>query len=242
MKQICLLGYILCLLSCAGTQDKEFKQFKKTFIELRKEQFPKWASYKGDNNYHHVLSIPNKSKYESDLSFYTTQLNKANEFREDKLDSLNQLSLNDIKQFLNKRIKDINTNKQYEWDPSYYNVAGELKWLLASNYAPLPTRLKAISQKLDKTDLYYEAAKSNLQQVSIKSTLLAIDKHIKGFQFLNGELRDSLKSVTITPIEKKELEVNIQKAKYAIKDYLAFCESLKFEYEDKDSQMTFRDE
>lgn len=242
MKRILFAFFILSFIACNGAQDQKFVQFEKAFMTAKKQQFPTWAARNGDQDYQHILRIPNKEQHQSDIDFYQNQLKQLNTFQSNRLDSINQNRLDTIKHFLEDGLENLTLTKEHEWNPSYYNIANDTKWLLTQHVSPINNRLTAIEKRLKNTQAYYEAAKANIKQASIKHTVSAIEQHKDVFQFLTGTLLDSLAQSQLNKIEQQTFEKTVKDASFAVKDYIAFCESLKFEFEDKDSKMKFRDE
>ena len=84
-------------------------------------------------------------------------------------------------------------------------------------------------------------AKTNLKKPSIKKTLLAIEKNSLGFHFLKNEIMDSLAVAECMQFDQEEFVQEMDASLIAMKDYVAFCNSLKFEYSEKKSEIVFRD-
>jgi hypothetical protein len=83
-------------------------------------------------------------------------------------------------------------------------MLGTIAFMLAENYAPLSTRLKAIYQRLTKIPAYYEAAKGQLKNPALVLTDLAIQQNLGGLSVFESDLRDSLKN-PICRLQKRRL-------------------------------------
>ena len=117
-------------------------------------------------------------------------------------------------------------------DPSTYNLGGALKQVLAEERVPLPLRLNAIQNQMKQATAFYQAAKANLTAPLPEKCRLAAEKHRLSIEFLNNELMDSLRSSTVSRPEMLSFQEAAEEARIALKDYLAFCESLYFEHQD----------
>lgn len=121
-------------------------------------------------------------------------------------------------------------------DPAIYNMGGVLKALLAKSSMPLDQRLVKIAAYLPKTRPYYAAAKTNLQTPTPERLALSIDKQLLTLRFMQTELMDSLTNATLGEPQRQDIVQQAAAAQIAVKDYLAFCRSLLFEYHDINKQ------
>lgn len=122
--------------------------------------------------------------------------------------------------------------QQYRHDPSTYNLGGALKQVLAAKQAPLARRLKAIKMQMEQAPRYYGYAKANIHAPIPERCRLAAEKQRLTLDFLSNELQDSLGRLERNEAEARQFQATVEKARIAVKDYLAFCESLYFEHQD----------
>lgn len=114
-------------------------------------------------------------------------------------------------------------------DPSLYNLPGYCKKLLVMDDVSLPEKLGFIQDHLRESDKYYEAAKQLVDHPLPNKTLLAVQKHLFGLGFLQKELSDSLDQARFVPELRQSFRTDLERTRLAVKDYLAYCESLYFE-------------
>lgn len=114
-------------------------------------------------------------------------------------------------------------------DPSLYNLPGYCKKLLVTADVSLPEKLGFIQDQLRGSDEYYEAAKLLVDNPQPNKTLLAVQKHLFGLHFLQKELTDSLSQARFVPELRQSFRTDLERTRLAVKDYLAYCESLYFE-------------
>ncbi|NET30896.1 MAG: hypothetical protein F6K19_02685 [Cyanothece sp. SIO1E1] len=117
-------------------------------------------------------------------------------------------------------------------DPSLYNLPGYCKKLLVSEDVSLPEKLGFIQDHLKESDKYYEAAKVLVDNPLPNKTLLAVQKHLFGLNFLQKELADSLYQARFVPELRQSFRNDLERTRLAVKDYIAYCESLYFELND----------
>jgi len=115
--------------------------------------------------------------------------------------------------------------KEMETDPSYYLIYPAIQSILNDESIEMNDRLLVISQKLEKSTAYFEQAKQNLQNPSLKPTLSAIQKLSKNYFFYRDTLSDLIEKSSLIDDEKQKCIQNTQLAALQIKDYLAFCKS-----------------
>ncbi|MBX2873707.1 MAG: hypothetical protein KTR30_16445 [Saprospiraceae bacterium] len=114
-------------------------------------------------------------------------------------------------------------------DPSLYNLPGYCKKLLTLEDISLPEKLGYIQDYLKDSEVYYEAAKQLVDNPLPNKTLLAIQKQVFGLSFLQKELSDSLYQANLVPELRQSFRTDLERTRLAVKDYLAYCESLYFE-------------
>lgn len=122
--------------------------------------------------------------------------------------------------------------KELSTNPDTYNLGGYLKNTLVQASMPMPRRLPMLTAQMERADLYYAAARNNLNRPEPERARIAVRKHLHALELLDGELRDSLAGAKLDPYERETFEEALLKAKLAIKDYIAFCRSIVFEHRD----------
>src|SRR4029077_13354538 len=78
--------------------------------------------------------------------------------------------------------------RDWEWDPSGYNVAEPFALLLNTEYAPLETRLRGVLARLANVPAYYAAAKASVKNPTREHTQLAIEQNSGALEIFGPEL------------------------------------------------------
>lgn len=120
----------------------------------------------------------------------------------------------------------------YQTNPALYNLGGLLKQELVRTDRDLPGRLQQMAALMDQADTYYRQARMNLQVDDVSLYRLASQKQYLGLEFLQGELDDSLRVAALSPLERELFKQKIGHTTLALKDYLAFCESVYLNHRD----------
>lgn len=209
----CFVGCLL-LFSC---NEWRFETFAKQFWKAHKVVFAKSAA----------PGIPDTSQLKQRETFLFEQTEASYAFENSTLKPSHQNEWNKISQELAFRKKEV---EQLRHDPSLYNIGSRAKAILANTKLPLDQRFTQIDMQLAKAKVYYDIAKKNLRQPDIEKTELAIRKQMLTLQFLQTEWADSLNRTIFTEPQHQKIVQNCTQAQVAVKDYIAFCRSIIFEY------------
>jgi len=120
------------------------------------------------------LTIPDAATRARQLAFIDEWLGKFGKMNADRL-SPNQRT--DLALLLNKLRADrwrLTTLREFEWNPSLYNVAQPLDLILNTEYAAKPQRLRTIMKRLADVPAYYQAARASIVNPTHEHTQLAI--------------------------------------------------------------------
>jgi hypothetical protein len=125
----------------------------------------------------------------------------------------------------------------YPHNPQRFNVLNGFKRILNAEYASDDYRAKTILSKLEQVPIYYETAKQCLHDVNRQSADAAVEQHLATFLFFENELPVFLEENGGTEKMGTSREggtsypykTQIEAAKLAIKDYVAFVESFRLD-------------
>src|SRR5688500_12935942 len=130
MRLVFLISIGLSLYSCGekgGKSDKMnadtiFNNYKARFVEDLWSTYPGWASSLGNHKYDSILVVIDNAFREKELAFTSRHLDSLKSFKVDDLSATNQADHYIITNALNSINWYIEEFRQYEWDPSYYNI------------------------------------------------------------------------------------------------------------------------
>lgn len=245
MKKIILpaLAVLLGMASCnsGGTNDKStqtgmvaddtlnegFKQYSGRFVEALWAQDPEWATQVGYHKYDALLPLPGAAARTASLSFIREQLDSLKAFELSRLSPSNQTDFQMIKDYLESKAWHMNTLKQYEWDPSGYNVTGLIAFMLSENYAPLKQRLSDCSKRIEQIPAYYKAAQEQLKHPVEELRSLAIDQNAGGLYVLEKDFADSVAKSDFPKEEQEKMIASARKAAGAVQGYVTFLKQMK---------------
>jgi uncharacterized protein (DUF885 family) len=117
--------------------------------------------------------------------------------------------------------------RDWEWDPSVYNVADPLALLLSTEYAPLEQRLRTVMNRLENVPAYYAAAKRSVKDPTPEHVALAIEQNRGALDVLGDSLTKQIDGSKLSAAERTMLTRRITAARAAIEDYVSWLEALQ---------------
>ncbi|MBB3280625.1 DUF885 domain-containing protein [Mitsuaria sp. BK037] len=207
----------------SATADARFQRLANDYIEALWRLDPDAAIAAGRYEYADRLPAPDSAMRARTLAFASDWLRR---FEAVDAATLSAASRTDLGQLLNKLRSDrfqLTELREYEWNPSFLNIAGPIDYILATDYAPLPARLKTISARLTQVPAYYRAGAALLKQPTLEHTQLAIDQAPGVLSVLDevAKAAQGPDAASLTAAERQQLTVRIAAAKAAVNGYTA---------------------
>jgi uncharacterized protein (DUF885 family) len=207
----------------------QFTTYKDKFLERLWRIYPEWATSVGYHLYDSVLTIPNDSFRKNEARFVGNAQNMLNGIEQDSLSIADRMDLLLIRNFLIENNWSRAELRQYEWDPSMYNIAGNFSFILTENYQTLDTRLKALYSKMNYVKAYYEAAKNNLKNPTKEHTDLAIKQIKSSIPVFTIDMLDSLKKSKLSSEVKIDFIKKANDCAKSMADFVTYLESLNMD-------------
>ncbi len=205
--------------------NKSFDAFKYRFIEALWKMYPDWASQSGYHKYDEVLIVPDEQSRVEQKKFASLYLDSLKAFTQNELDPNNLTDLKLLQNQLQSIIWNIDTKKEYQWNPSNYNITPSFAYIINEPYDKLEKRLANIQKKLQNVTAFYDAAKANLSHPAKELTALAIQQNQGGISVFETDLMDSLKVSKLSQQQKDAITTSAKTAITSIKDYINWLES-----------------
>jgi uncharacterized protein (DUF885 family) len=121
----------------------------------------------------------------------------------------------------------LQTFRDWAWEPSQYNVGDGFARLLDVDYAPLPQRLRDVSERLALVPAYYAAAQASLETPTLEHTRLAIEQNKGDLSVFGDDLLARVDGGLLEADEKAMFRVRVAEARRAIEGYLAYLQALE---------------
>lgn len=187
---------LLCVLmtSCAPpqTEDQKFEALANNYIEKLLRMKPEWATSLGDHRFDDRLSDYTLAGVDADRSFNRSYLDSLSRIDAQKLRPENKIDFNIMKTNLESWLFQIDTLKEYEWNPLVYNMGGAIYGLLAREFAPVKDRLINVEQRLKGIPAVLAAARVNLKNPVRIHTETAIQQNPGTISMVRDELKTYL--------------------------------------------------
>jgi uncharacterized protein (DUF885 family) len=171
------------------------------------------------------LTLPDPATRAKQLAFIDEWLDKFGKLSADKL-SPNQRT--DLALLLNKLRADrwrITTFREFEWNPSEYNVAQGFDLILNTEYAAKPQRLRTLLKRLADVPAYYAAAQASIVNPTHEHTQLAITQ-APGTLVVLADLGKAAQESILNPQEKAIFAQRIANAGTAVLRWVDFLTDL----------------
>lgn len=206
--------------------DRRMSSLSMQYLTALWRMDPEGGIYVGKFDHAANLTIPNADTRAKQLAFANEWLDKFG-----KLDprQLSPRYRTDLALLVNKLEKDrwrLTTWREYEWNPSQYNVAAPLDLILNTDYAAKPQRLRTILKRLADVPDYYAAAQASITNPTREHTQLAIGQ-APGTLAVLADLGKAAEESILTPQEKAIFAQRIANAGSAVLGYVDFLNGVE---------------
>ena len=203
----------------SGTANASFETYKAGFIESYWKTFPNRAAEAGYHKYDSILAIPDAKMMEAQLKFVAANLDSLKQYSLKDLSDNNKTDYHIIESQLHAIQWGKQVEKEFEWNPSFYNVSSSFAEILNGTYDSLDNRLQSFYLKMQYVPAYYEAAKTVIKNPTAEHTQLAIDQNIGGLSVFQEDLESALKNAHLPDAQKKAIQERAKETVIAIKGY-----------------------
>ncbi len=196
--------------------DSQFETLANKFINELLEQSPEWATQLGNHAYDNRLSDYSQRGVQKNREFAGSYLKQLNQIDFAKLSKVNNVDARIMRENLEYDIFQLETLREWEWNPLSYNVGSALDFLVSRDFAPLKERLTNLKGRLEAIPAVVAAAKANLKNPPRIYTETAIQQN----NGIIGLIRDDLQQfVDLEPEMKTALQPARDGAIAALEDY-----------------------
>jgi uncharacterized protein (DUF885 family) len=198
------------------SQDNKFEALAENYVEKMLTMYPEWATYLGDHRFDNLLndySMHGITHASQTQRFY---LDSLGNITTDQLSAANKIDYQIMKSNIKEAIFKLDTLREYEWNPLYYNVGSSINGLLARDFAALEERLLSVAGRLQDLVQVLEHAKTNLSAPPQIFTETAIIQNKGVTRLVQEELTQFLDSI---PKLKQELTPVQTQAIAALENY-----------------------
>lgn len=186
------------------------------------------------------LPAPDARQRAALLGFDQRELAALHRYQPDQLDDGHRTDQALLENQLESERWELNQLRDWQWDPSGYNVANTFALLLNTEYAPLDQRLRTVLKRLGRVPAYYAAAKANVQNPSREYTQLAIDQNQGALDVFGPDLDKQIAGSGLSAKERAEFQRRLSAARGAMQDYVAWLKDLDAKQAQSGTARSFR--
>ncbi|GAB2693700.1 DUF885 domain-containing protein [Mucilaginibacter koreensis] len=207
--------------------DAAFARYEENFLDALWKLQPTRATETGYHKYDSLLIAPDAGYIKKQVNFARAQADSLSHYEGNKLSESNKIDYHLIQDETDKMLWELQTLKEYEWNPTYYNLIGTFAYMLNEKYAPLNKRLTAMYQRMAFVPAYYKEAQKQVKNPVPEFTQLAIEQLNGSLSILDDNFADSLKKSTLPAAEQTKMLERAKLAVQAIKGYTGWLQTLK---------------
>jgi len=172
------------------------------------------------------LSVLDAAERGRQLGFLDRELAQLHSFKPASLDDAHRTDQALLENELESERWHLSGLRDWQWDPSTYNVADAFALLLNTEYAPLDQRLRTVLQRLRFVPAYYAAAERNISHPSREHTQLAIDQNQGALDVFGPDLEKQLAGSGLSAAERALFLRRLGEARAAMQQYVTWLKSL----------------
>lgn len=206
-------------------QDKSFDNQANQFLGALWRIDPETAISVGKYDTAAQLTIPDQATRDQQLAFIDQWLEKFNKIDAKQLSPKQRTDLGLLQNKLNSDRWYLTTFREWEWNPALYNIASPLDFVLNTEYAAKPQRLRTLLRRIGGVPAYYEAARNSIKNPTREHVQLAIAQ-APGVLAVLSDLDKQAQDSILNENEKSLFAQRIVAAKMAVEAYAAWLGEL----------------
>ncbi len=170
------------------------------------------------------LPAPDETGRATLLRFLRQSLTRLQDFDPATLSAADRSDRAVLDNQLRSEIWTLTEKRDWQWDPSQYNVADGFALLLGTDYAPPDQRLRTVLARLAKVPAYYAAAQASITVPTREHTQLAIEQNRGALSVFGPALEQQVAQSGLGSAEKARFAQRIGAARSAIEGYVAWLQ------------------
>lgn len=196
--------------------DQQFEALAKKYIDEMLALDPEDATSLGDHRYDDRLNDYSRAGVAREREFAARYLRELDGIKSAQLSAVNRVDYRIWHNRLEYSIFQIDTLRDYEWNPQTYNIGGAIYGLIARDFAPAKVRLASINARLKGIPEVLAQAKLNLKNPPRIHTETAIMQNKGNISLVRDEVSTLLAAA---PEMKTEVASAQAAAIAALEDY-----------------------
>ncbi|MFI4981105.1 MAG: DUF885 family protein, partial [Nevskiales bacterium] len=148
------------------------------------------------------LLVPDAKSRSAELHFLDAQLARLHSYKPESLDDAHRTDQALLENELESERWHIDGLRDWQWDPSGYNVADSFALLLNTEYAPLDQRLRTVLKRLAAVPAYYAAAEHDISNPTREHTQLGIEQNQGALDVFGPDLEKQIAGSGLNKTER----------------------------------------
>jgi uncharacterized protein (DUF885 family) len=210
----------------ATGEDARFARHVEKLLDQLWKQDPESAFQEGYYKYSDRLEVPDAASRAARLKLDEDALATLRGFDERKLSIGNRVDLVLLRNQFESDVWYVKIFRDWQWQPSQYNVGDSFARQLTTEYAPLEKRLRDMLARLGKVPAYYPAARKNIDNPTLAYTELALDQNNGALGVFGDDLVKTVEGSKLTNAEKVLFKRRVAAARTAIQGHVDFLTDL----------------
>lgn len=206
-------------------QDKSFDSQANQFLGALWRIDPETAISVGKYDTAAQLTIPDQAARDEQLAFIDQWLEKFNKIDARQLSPKQRTDLGLLQNKLNADRWYLTTFREWEWNPALYNIASPIDFVLNTEYAAKPQRLRTLLRRIAGVPAYYEAARNSIKNPTREHVQLAVAQ-APGVLAVLADLDKQAQESILNENEKSLFAQRIVAARVAVEAYAAWLGEL----------------
>jgi len=207
--------------------DEHFRVHATHVLDEMWQEFPEFAIQAGNYKYADRLSVPDASRRDRSVAFYDRQLAALAAFDPNALSPSSRVDHALMKNSFERARWALVTFKAWQWQPSTYNVGGDIDRVVTTEFAPIDARLRLVLARLENVPAYYAAAKASISDPTLEHTELAILQSRGALSVFGPELMRKVDASGLSASEKALFARRVDTSKAAINDFIEYLVALE---------------
>jgi len=218
-----ILTLVLAILmaSCAPslTEDQKFESLAGNYIGALLRMNPEWATRLGDHRYDRDLSDYSAAGVAASRALTVSYLDSLKSIEAAPLNVANRIDCRILVTNLEYTLFQIDSLREYEWNPMIYNPGDAIYLLLARDFAPLDERLESIRHRLTGIPAMLDAARNVLKTPPRIYTETALQQNAGTIGLIRDELNSYVARSGWTAEKKAALKTAQDSAVKALRSF-----------------------
>jgi uncharacterized protein (DUF885 family) len=156
---------------------------------------PEIATTLGDHRYDGRLDDYSFAGVKNRMDFNRSALGDLKKIDIKRLSAVNQIDYQILRNHIERSVFRLETLREYEWNPLFYNIGGAIYSLIAREYDSLEARMQSVKERLRMVPEVAALAKANLKNPPKVHTETAIQQNQGTISLIRDQLSEILEEI-----------------------------------------------